>query len=158
MKMIRGRDLRSCRGQVALELMTIFAIYMVLISALAAQFMGHRNDRREETLEQRAVDEAERVAAAMNPYFAIGRLNKTITCDGSMYTYELREAEIGPVRFYVHVVYDTKMQYFGPYEAYAPLHFRPSSNKIVYERSLRMRCIGKTMHLCIDTQDWRCGP
>ncbi|MDP7080028.1 MAG: hypothetical protein QF415_09070 [Candidatus Undinarchaeales archaeon] len=156
--MSRGNHLRSDRGQLALELMTILAIYMVVISALASQFMGHRNDRREETLKQRTVDEAERVAAAMNPYFAVGRLNKTITCDASMFTYSLREAEIGPVRFYVHVVYDTKMQYFGPYEAYAPLQFSPSSNPIVYERSIRMECDGKTMYLCIDTQDWRCGP
>ena len=156
--MIRRHRLRSDRGQLALELMTIMTIYMVVISALAAQFMGHRNDRREETYKQRVVDEAERVAAAMNPYFARGRLNKTIPCDASMYTYSLRRAEVGPVRFYVHVVYDMKMQYFGPYEAYAPLQFSPSSNIIVYERSLRMECDGKTMYLCIDTQDWRCGP
>ncbi|MDP6626951.1 MAG: hypothetical protein QGG50_03540 [Methanopyri archaeon] len=136
--------------------MTILAIYMVTISALAAQFMGHRNERRGEVLRQRAIDEADRIALAMNPYFALGRLNKTISCDNRTYSYRLKRADAGSVRFYIHVVYDTRMQYFGPYEAYAPLHFNPPDDYLTFERTVKIHCEGRAMYMCIDTREWGC--
>ena len=136
--------------------MTLLAIYMVVISALAAQFMRHRTQRREEVYRQRAQDEAERVAAAMNPYFPVGRLERTIPCDDTYYTYEMKVTDVGTMRFYVNVTYDTKLRYFGPYEGFAPLHLDPPDNEIVYERTVKMACKEQTMHLCIDTWEMMC--
>jgi hypothetical protein len=102
------------RGQLALELLTVLSIYVLVVGALAVQYKRHRDERREEVYRQRPVDEAERVASAMNPFFATGRLNRTLSCDRDRFTYWLGTSDSGPTRYYVGTLYDTGLRHNCP--------------------------------------------